>query len=129
MNEAALRAEILNYLGHPILCVELNPELLSQVLRGAYRWFSSKKGIKARDQLTLTEGINEYSLPATVLDVIDVYPPIPIDATEAFYGDTFGSYGGIYVGGSGFGGAGVIGGAATPFGGRFGGRDLEANRT
>lgn len=113
MNEAELRQEILGSLGHPIVCIELKPEMLRQVLNETYRWFNAYKGLRARTPLVVSPGTNEYTLPANVLDVIEVYPPKDTsDLSYMFLGGA-GDVESIVVNGIGFGGA-------TGFGGGLG---------
>jgi hypothetical protein len=122
VNEAKLKQLFMRSLGHPVLCVELKPDLQRYVIDETYRWFSANKGLIKRDQVAVTVGTNEYVLPTTILDVLDVVRFLPSDVASFFSGDFYGGFGGIYIGGLGFGGAGNYGGYGT-YGGGQGGRD------
>lgn len=110
MNEAELRQEILGSLGHPVLCIELKPEMLRQVLSATYRWFNSNKGLRARDQVVISPGTNEYTLPVNVLDIIDVFPPKDTSDLSFMFLGGAGDVESILINGLGFGGASGFGG-------------------
>lgn len=133
MNEATLRKEMLTDLGDPIVCVEAKQqvELIRASLNEAYRWFSAYCGFQEIGLLPLIVGVNEYPLPSTVLDVLEVNQPQTLDASFADYG-FLGGFGGVYVGGLIYGGASQLGrnqGAVDPYpySGVYQGLDMNEN--
>lgn len=128
MKEAELKEAILASLGASVVCVELSnsPTLFTEVVRSTYQWFNANKGLYARALLSTTAGVNEYTLPAEVLVVMEVITSQPQDWADFAFGDFILGYGGVVIGGMGFGygGIGRFGGVGGPIGGTMGGRDM-----
>lgn len=134
MNEAGLRKELLHSLGHPLVCVEAakQQDLMITAIARAYRWFNAYRGMTERAQLSLQEGTTEYALGDDVINVLDVFPPSSVDVSYSDFGFV-GGFGGIYVGGLTYGGAGNLGqggyGAWDPFPNSGAFQSLQMNET